>query len=152
MLLVCEKTVQSIVQNYDGQKEYLLELLHDLQAHYKFIPQEALHYISQSMGVKKSQIYSLITFYKSFSLEPQGEIKIRVCMGTACHLKGAPQVGKEVQNMLKIKPGQSTPDGRYSLEEVNCVGACSLAPVVIIDDAYKGQVDREKIRHLLKES
>ncbi len=141
--------LRSIVDKYGENPEYILEALHDIQSRYRHVPEPALDIIAERMKVKKSRVFSLVSFYKALSFEPQGEKNIRVCMGTACHLKGASQVKEEIEAVLDVAAGETTADGRYSLHEVNCVGACSMAPVVIIGDSYEGQATRDRVRTLL---
>ncbi len=145
------RSLEDILSNYDHGPEDIIEILHEVQSRFNHIPKEAIEIIHRKTHIPKSRIYAIATFYKAFSLKPRGEKIIRVCMGTACHLKGAPSIVDEIKKQLGISPGEVTKDKKFSLELVNCVGSCSMAPVVVIDDKYHGQMTRQKIRKLLKQ-
>ncbi|MCD6569567.1 MAG: NAD(P)H-dependent oxidoreductase subunit E [Deltaproteobacteria bacterium] len=142
--------VDEIVFGYEQSKESLLPILQDFQREFSYVPEEGIKRLSDIFGVPESRIYAMATFYKAFSLVPKGRHTIKVCMGTACHLKGAPFVVEAIERELKIKPGQTTEDRRFSLETVNCVGTCALAPVVVIDEDYYGGSTSENIIKNLK--
>ena len=111
--------------------------------HNHYLPEEELRYISKKTGIPITQIYSIVNFYNRFSLKPKGKNEICVCLGTACHVKGAEKVMNEMERVLEIKPGESTDDMNFSLEEVRCIGACSLAPAVVVnEDTPLAQHDR----------
>jgi len=128
----------------------LVSILQDIQAEHNYLPQEALIQVSQGLGIALSQIYSVATFFKSFSLIPRGRYLINVCLGTACHVRGAVRVLEEIERELGINPGETTEDLKYSLETVNCVGACALGPIVIVDGEYSGQIKATKVKPLLE--
>jgi len=142
--------VDGIVSGYEQSKESLLLILQDFQREFSYVPEEVIKRLSDIFGVPESRIYAMATFYKALSLVPKGRHTIKVCTGTACHLKGAPFVVEAIERDLKIKPGQTTKDRRFSLETVNCVGTCALAPVVVIDEDYYGGSTSENIIKNLK--
>lgn len=142
--------IDEIIERYPGKQEYLIFLLQDVQAAFKFVSPEAMELICEHTGVPLSQAYSVATFYQSFSLEPRGEHDIRVCLGTACHLKGAPRLVDNIQREINIRPGETSEDLKFSLEVVNCLGACALAPVVVADDVYHPSMTSRKISKLIK--
>jgi NADH-quinone oxidoreductase subunit E len=109
-----------------------------------------LHRVSDEIEVPLSTLYSLATFYSSFRLEPMGKHYIRSCVGTACHVKGAPFVVDTIERELGIKAGETTPDGLFTFDTVNCLGACALAPLIVIDDEYYGKVDQSKVKKILE--
>ena len=128
----------------------LVSILQDIQAAFNYMPEDALVQVSQGLDVPVSQVYSVATFFKAFSLEPRGRHTINVCLGTACHVRGAPKVLDKIERELGIKSGETTKDLRFTLERVNCVGACALGPMVIIDDEYHGEMTTDKVEDMLK--
>jgi NADH-quinone oxidoreductase subunit E len=143
--------IDAILDRYPGHPQNLISLLQDVQAEYDYISPQHLNLICGHVGVPLSRAWSVATFYKSFSLEPRGEHEIKVCLGTACHLKGGPRIVEALERDLSIKRGQTTEDLRFTLETVNCLGACALAPVVMIDDDYLGGAKLRAIKkHLEK--
>lgn len=139
--------IDAILDRYPSHPQNLISLLQDVQAEYDYISPQHLNLICGHVGVPLSRAWSVATFYKSFSLEPRGEHEIKVCLGTACHLKGGPRIVEALERDLSIQRGQTTEDLRLTLETVNCLGACALAPVVMIDDDYLG---RAKLRTIKK--
>ena len=142
--------VEAILKNYQHDKGMLIPILQDIQAEYNYLPQETLRQASEGLGVPLTRIYSVATFFKAFSLKPRGRHLINVCLGTACHVRGAVRVLEAIERELGIKPGDTTEDLRYTLETVNCVGACALGPIVIIDGKYSGQMKTDKVKSLLE--
>jgi len=145
-----EEKVESIVDNYQRDEGMLVSILQDIQAEYNYLPKEALVELSQTLGTPLSQVYSVATFFKAFSLEPRGRHLINVCLGTACHVRGGVRVLEAIERELDIKAGRTTKDLKFTLETVNCVGCCALGPVVIIDGEYQGQMKTDKVRALLE--
>lgn len=141
----------SIIQNYQEGKTSLIGLLQDMAAEYGYIPEDKLEEVSEITRVPLSRLYSLCTFYASMRLEPIGEHYCAVCVGTACHVRGASQVVEEMERNLRIKAGETTEDGKFTLETVNCVGACALGPLAVIDGDYHGKLDPKKVSRLLKQ-
>ena len=145
-----KQKVGSILDNYQRDKGMLVSILQDIQAEYNYLPEEVLVEVSQSLGTPLSQVYSVATFFKAFSLEPRGRNLINVCLGTACHVRGAVKVLEAIERELDIKAGGTTKDLKFTLERVNCVGCCALGPVVIIDGEYYGQMKTDKVKVLLE--
>lgn len=142
--------VQSILDNHGHDKGSLVPILQDTQAEFGYLVREALLEISAGLRVPLSQVYSVATFFRSFSLTPRGRHIINVCLGTACHVRGAVRVLGTIERETGIKPGETDSDLRFSLDTVNCVGACALGPIVIIDEKYSGDMKTEKVKPLLK--
>jgi NADH-quinone oxidoreductase subunit E len=141
--------VAAIIQKYDGDKGQLVSMLQDIQTEYHYLPKDALDEVVTLLGVPASQVYSVATFFKAFSLTPRGRHLIKVCLGTACHVRGAAKVVEKMEIDLAIKRTETTPDQRYTLETVNCVGCCALGPMVMIDEKYHGQISSDKVSPLL---
>ncbi len=145
-----KRKVGSILDSYRHDAGLLVSILQDIQAEYNYLPKEALMQVSQGLGVALSQVYSVATFFKAFSLTPRGRHLINVCLGTACHVRGAVRILENIERELGIKPGGTTEDLIFTLETVNCVGACALGPIVIIDGEYSGQMKTSKVEPLLE--
>jgi NADH-quinone oxidoreductase subunit E len=141
--------VADIVKKYDGDKGQLVSILQDIQTEHHYLPKEALDEVVSLMNIPASQVYSVATFFKAFSLTPRGRHVIKVCLGTACHVRGAAKVVEKMEIDLAIKRTETTPDLRYTLETVNCVGCCALGPMVMIDEKYHGQITSDKVSPLL---
>ncbi|MBF0101973.1 MAG: NAD(P)H-dependent oxidoreductase subunit E [Desulfobacterales bacterium] len=139
-----------ILEKYPAQPEYLIFLLQDVQKNYGYISSESMQQICDRTGVPLTQAYSVATFYQSFRLEPQGEHEIKVCLGTACHLKGGPRIVDELKRRLKVDPGQTTEDMKFTFDTVNCLGACAIAPVIVIDEEYYPSMTSQKLEKQLK--
>lgn len=140
---------EAVLANYKADSRHLISVLQDIQLAYRYLPREALEKVAQTLDVPIAKVYAVATFYKAFSLTPRGEKLLRVCTGTACHIRGAPLLLHEVQKRLDIEPGQTTKDLQFTLEAVNCVGACALAPVVVINDVAHGGQNVTKLRRLI---
>ena len=143
--------VDQIVDTHSNGQRNLIHVLQDLNSEYGYLPEEGLRRVSKKMAVPLTEVCGMATFFKSFRLEPRGRHLITVCMGTACHVRGAPRIVDKMEQDLRIKEGQTTGDQRFTLETVNCVGACALGPTVIVDGKYYGQVSANKVDSLLKE-
>jgi NADH-quinone oxidoreductase subunit E len=139
-----------ILGRFPAEPKHLISALQDIQLAYRYLPRPALERVSKTLGVSLAKVYGVATFYKAFSLTPRGEKVLRVCTGTACHIRGAPLILTELRNRLKIKPGETTEDLKFSLEAVNCVGACALAPVVMVNEVAHGNLSVTKARRLTK--
>lgn len=142
--------VDEITESYNGDKSSLVMILQDVQEAYNYLPVPALRHVAENLDLGLSHVYNVATFYSSFSLEPRGQHLIRVCDGTACHLRGATNLRDEVTRQLGIEDGQTTPDKKFTLETVACLGACALAPVMTVGSQYHGQMTPEKLRHTLE--
>lgn len=128
----------------------LISLLGEIQDRYHYLPHSSLVLLSETLNVPLSQIYSVATFYNAFSLKPRGAHLIRVCMGTACHVRGAPHILDRLESKLNIQAGGTTRDSSVTLETVNCLGACALGPITVVDGNYTGQMDISKADRVLK--
>ncbi len=128
----------------------LLSLLNEIQERYHYLPHNTLVLLSETLDLPLTQIYSVATFYNAFSLKPRGAHLLRVCMGTACHVRGAPHILNRLETKLNLRAGQTTRDRHVTLETVNCLGACALGPIVVADGKYAGEMDIAKADRLLK--
>jgi NADH:ubiquinone oxidoreductase subunit E len=133
-----------------GEQVSLISLLSEIQERYHYLPHSALVLLSETLNLPLSQIYSVATFYHAFSLKPRGVHLVRVCMGTACHVRGAPHILDRLESKLCIHAGETTRDRSVTLETVNCLGACALGPITVVDEKYHGQMDIAKTDRLLK--
>ena len=132
--------IDAILKKYNGDSDFLIEILQDVQEEWRYLPMDLMRHLADELGVPLARVSHIATFYKAFSLEPRGVHEIQVCMGTACHVKGASRVLDAMSRELGIGEGQTTVDKQYTLEAVRCVGACGVAPVVVIDDEYHGDL------------
>jgi NADH-quinone oxidoreductase subunit E len=142
----------AIFERYPQERRYALAMLMDVQNHYRYIPREALEELAAYLvkeKVKVSSLYAMATFYRALSLEPKGKHVIKVCDGTACHLRGTPVLLDTIKRTLHLGSGETSKDKLWSLETVNCLGACALAPVLVVDGAYHPQVKAEKLSEIL---
>jgi len=128
--------VNTILGKYEHDSSQLISVLQDMQAELGYLPKESLRRVAEHLDVPLAQVYHVATFYTAFSLTPRGRHLIRVCTGTACHVRGAAIILEEIERQLGVKAGEVTPDMRFTLETVNCVGACALGPAVVIDTDY----------------
>lgn len=128
----------------------LIGLLSDIQQRYHYLPHNALVLLSETLDIPLSQIYGVATFYHAFSLKPRGAHLVRVCMGTACHVRGAPHILNRLETKLNVHAGETTRDRNVTLETVNCLGACALGPITVVDEKYQGQMDIAKTDRVLK--
>jgi NADH-quinone oxidoreductase subunit E len=141
--------VSSILDRYERNEGMLVSILQDTQAALGYLAREALVEVSTGLEVPLSRVYSVATFFRAFSLKPRGRHLIDVCLGTACHVRGAVGILNSIERETGIKPGETSEDMRFSLETVNCVGACALGPIVIIDGKYEGEMKIDKVKALL---
>jgi NADH-quinone oxidoreductase subunit E len=142
--------LNAILERYQRDPAMLVAILQDVQAEYNYLPKETLTQVSQELDIPLTRVYSVATFFKAFSLKPRGRHVINVCLGTACHVRGAGRVLEEIGRQLDIKPGETSKDFKFTMETVNCVGACALGPIVIIDGKYSGQMKTDKVKTLLE--
>jgi NADH-quinone oxidoreductase subunit E len=145
------KKVNKILNRYRSNAGTLIHILQDIQSEYNYLPKDAIILVAKKLALPVSQIYSVANFYNMFSLEPRGRHIINICLGTACHVRGAARILETFQRELGIEPGGTTEDLRFTLETVNCVGACALGPVVVIDGEYFGEMTPAKVETVLKE-
>lgn len=140
-----DSEVLEIVAKHQETDGKISGILGDIQKKYRYLPEEALRQVARELKVPLSQLYGVATFYAAFSLEPKGEHLISVCHGTACHVKGAVQLTERLEQELGIKEGQTSRDGKFTLESVRCLGCCSLAPVISIDGKTYGRLKPEDV-------
>ncbi len=141
--------VKEKIEKFKNKKGVLIPLLQEVQSVYGYVPKEAVNYIAEELSIFPVRIYGILTFYKQFYLTPRGRHNIRVCQGTACHVMGAKELLNYLENNLDIKDGETTEDKRYSLERVACLGCCGMAPVVVVDDDFYGNVTINNINDFL---
>lgn len=141
--------VTQIVERYEGDPGMLIPMIQDLQAEYGYLPAEQLREIAVALKVPLTRVYGVVMFYSSFRLAPKGAHEVTLCMGTVCHLKGAPRISESICQEYGIEPGGTTPDRLFTLQAVNCVGACALAPVMIVDGKYYDGVTPESALKIL---
>jgi NADH:ubiquinone oxidoreductase subunit E len=145
-----EQKLQTIVDRYKSGRSTLVGVLQDVTQEFGYLPEETLREVSGAIEVPVSLFYSLATFYKSFRLEPIGRKHVCVCVGTACHVRGATQVVDVFERELSIKAGQTSADGNFTLDTVNCLGACALGPLVTVNGEYHSKLDQKGAQRLLK--
>jgi NADH-quinone oxidoreductase subunit F len=144
--------IGGIVARWNGDPDYVIEMMQDIQEEFRHIPKPAIDELTRLTGVPKAYLYHIATFYKAFSLEPKGETTVQVCLGTACHVKGGANLLTSLERILEVKAGGTTPDKKYTLEAVACLGACSIAPVVKIGDQVHGNVKAKDLERLLRQA
>ena len=142
--------INEIIDKYPAQPSVLIQLLLDIQGKFNWVSREAVQCVSDRLNVPISQVYRVASFYKAMSLKPRGRHVINVCLGTACHVRGAPRVGSKVEEVLGIKTGETTKDNKFTLERVNCLGCCALGPVMLVDKDYHGKMTPARIEPVLK--
>ena len=143
--------VDNIISEYKTEQGLLISMLQDIQAEFNYLPKETLLRVSEKLDIPASQVFSVATFFKAFSLKPRGRHVIHVCTGTACHVRGAKRIVDKLQRDLEISAGETTSDLEFTLETVNCVGSCALGPMVVLDGEYHGQMNMEKTECLVKD-
>lgn len=134
------EAVNRVLEKYNYDKSSLIGILQDLQRELRWLPEEALRMVSWRLDVPLTQLYAIGSFYKAFSLKPRGRHLLNVCLGTACHVRGGVAIEQALEKELKIEPGETTADDRYTMEVVRCVGCCGLAPVIVIDEDFHGKL------------
>ena len=144
-----DEKVSAIINKSDGDIGQLVSILQDIQAEYYYLPKESLIQVSETMSIPVSRVYDLATFFKAFSLEPRGKHLINVCLGTACHVRGAARVLEKIELSLGLKRSGTTKDRKFTLETVNCMGCCAVGPAVKIDGSYFGQMSTDKVDGVL---
>ncbi|OQY47968.1 MAG: hypothetical protein B6242_03780 [Anaerolineaceae bacterium 4572_78] len=144
------QNIRTILNKHKDNKTPLLAVMEELQSYYGYLPREMLIMVSERLDVPLSQVHSVATFYHGFSLHPQGEHVIQACTGTACHVRGGIHVLDHLKTKLNIQAGETTSDLEYTLETINCLGACAVGPTVVTDGKYEGHMTTSKIDHLLE--
>lgn len=145
----CARTT-AIVSKYGANRDSLVSILQDVQSEHHYLPEHALRTVARELHLSLIQVYGVATFFKAFSLKPRGDHLVTVCLGTACHVRGAPAVLDEVKRQLGIEPGETARDMSFTLETVNCLGACALGPIIVTDGTYHGQMGPGKVKKTLK--
>lgn len=145
-----EERLRAAIAAHKGEEGPLMPVLHAAQDIYGYLPEEALIIVSTELDIPLAEIYGVATFYSRFTLNPKGEVKISVCLGTACYVKGSAAVLAKVEELLGIKAGQLTADGKYSIDATRCVGACGLAPIMIVNDDVYGHMTPDRVEEILK--
>ncbi len=142
--------IDQIIEKHGGQASSLIQVLLEIQSENHWLPKEALERVGEKLQVPLNRIQQVVTFYKAFSLVPKGKHEIHVCMGTACHVRGAGRILDRVQDVTGIKPGETDQDLNFSLETVNCLGCCALGPVMVVDGEYHGKISPAQSEAVLK--
>jgi NADH:ubiquinone oxidoreductase subunit E len=145
-------SVREIVGKHAGDRGAMMSILEEVQAKYGYLPAEALRTVAEQTGRPLADIYGIATFYRFFRLQPRGTHLCSVCLGTACHVRGAPVVRQEFEQRLGVKAGDTTPDREFTLETVNCLGACALGPIAVIDGSYFSNVSRTKVGSVIDQA
>ena len=145
------KNIDKLLENREKSSYELIEVLQDVQENYSYLPEDILKTVSEKLKVPLIEVFRVANFYKAFKLEPGGEHLLTACMGTACHVRGAPKFLDEVLGQLNVRPGETTEDGKFTVETVNCLGACALGPIVILDGKYYELMTAGKLRDLIQE-
>ncbi len=145
-----DEKVNAILENYGLDRGFLVSMLQDIQKEYNYLPKESLVQVSQGLEIPLSQVHHVATFFKALSLTPRGRHTVHVCMGTACHVRGAQKVMDNITQRLEINPDETTPDLKFTVERVNCVGTCAQGPMVLIDGDYFGTMSSDKVEPMLK--
>jgi len=160
MSIVCEKDklqkqhqlrIKEICQGFNGNHSELINILHACQGYFGYLPAEVQEEIAQQINMPVSKVYGVVTFYSFFTMKPRGRFPISICTGTACYVRGADKLVDEFQRELGIDVGETTGDGKFSISTLRCVGACGLAPVVMVGDKTYGHVSPNKVKKILKE-
>lgn len=145
-----EETLQ-ISEKYTKEKDNLIAILNEVQQKYGYIPKESQLVVSEYLDIPLAEVYGVITFYSRFTLEPKGKYNLSICLGTACFVKGSKEILDRAKERLNIEEGKTTPDGKFSLDTMRCVGACGLAPVFIINNEVYGKATVKKLDEVLDE-
>jgi NADH-quinone oxidoreductase subunit E len=147
----CYKQLQEFIDSLPDKKGALIEVLHKAQGIFGYLPEEVQLFVGEKLDVPASKVFGVVTFYSYFATEPRGEFVVNVCMGTACFVRGSGSVLVEFEKELGIKSGQTTEDGKFTIEILRCVGACGLAPVVTVNDKVYGHVTAADVKNILAE-
>ncbi len=148
--MIEQTTLNDILNRYSHDPANIISILQDIQAEANWLPEEALRYVCSELKIPLSKMMGLATFYKAFSLKPRGRHIVSVCLGTACHVRGAERIAGAVERELNIKGGETDEDLQWTLETVGCLGACALGPIVVVDGEYHGQMTSAKATRLLQ--
>jgi NADP-reducing hydrogenase subunit HndA len=143
--------INGICDSFNNDPLELINVLHTCQEHFGYLPAEVQEVVASGLNISTARVYGVVTFYSFFTMTPRGKHPISICMGTACYVRGAEKVIEEFRKELSIQVGQTTPDGKFSLSSLRCVGACGLAPVVLVDSKTYGRVAPDDVKAILKE-
>lgn len=146
--LMYDKVIE-IVKKYNHERGHLVGILQDIQGEYRYLPKEALTKVAELLGIPLSRVYNVATFFRAFSLKPRGKHLINVCLGTACHVRGAVKILEKLEMSLGVGQGETTTDGKFTVETVNCMGCCALGPVIKVNETYYGNLKVDKIDSIL---
>ncbi|NLK63111.1 MAG: NAD(P)H-dependent oxidoreductase subunit E [Fusobacteria bacterium] len=147
----CFAKLEKHIEGISEKKGALISVLHKAQEIFGYLPKEVQEFVAEKLDVSLAQVYGVVSFYSFFTMTPKGEHPIAVCMGTACYVRGAEKVLKEFERQLNIKTGETTADGKFSIDSLRCVGACGLAPVVLVGEKVYGRVSTTDVTKILKE-
>ena len=146
-----DEFLEGLCGKYKPIKDNLIQMLNEVQEHYGYVPMKAQKVLSEYLNLPMAEIYGVVTFYSRFTLKPKGKYNIAVCLGTACYVKGSQKIMDRLKDRLKIEPGETTPDGKFSIEETRCVGACGLAPVFTVNGKVYGKATVQMLDQVLDE-
>jgi NADH-quinone oxidoreductase subunit E len=144
--------IQDILEKHREEGDGLISILTDIQARYSYLPEQALRMVAEAKGIPLVDVYGVATFYKAFTLKPRGKHLVSACVGTACHVRGATAVVSELEKQLAVKAGETTSDREFTLETVNCLGACALGPVVVVDGRYFPKMSKSKVKKIIEKA
>lgn len=142
-------TIDDILRDFSSDRKELITILHHVQEAYGYIPQDAIIGVARHLHLSPNEIFGVLTFYSAFSLTPKGRHVVKVCLGTACYVRGGAQISDELVRTLSLSPGQTSSDGAFTLETVNCLGCCAIGPVVVVDKDYYGNITVRKVGAIL---
>ena len=143
------KAVDLVIDKHQEKRTALISIWHEIQDKYNHLPEEALRKVASRLRMDLNDLYGVATFYKSFSLTAKGKHSVTLCLGTACHVRGGPRILREMKNLLKIEPGQTTEDRKFSLNVVNCLGVCAIGPVMFVDGKFYGEMNPVKAKRII---
>ena len=141
--------LDAILEGRQSRPDQLIEVLQDMQAQFQYLPEDGLHIVAERLGVPLIEVFQIATFYKAFSLTPRGRHLLTICMGTACHVRGAPRLLDTAAGQLNVSPGETTADRVFTLERVNCLGCCALGPVAVLDGVYRDHITPGTLHKLI---
>lgn len=141
--------INAIIDRYEGKESSILAVLQDIQAKEKYLPKETLEHVGERLRIPLNRIYRMATFYRAFSLTPRGLHEIQVCLGTACHVRGGVRIVERLTTELGIRPGETTPDRKFTLETLNCLGVCASGPIMVVDGQYFAKMSSAQVKGVL---
>ena len=147
----CFRELEAFIDGLEDKNGAVISVLHKAQEIFGYLPREVQQFVAKKLEIPVSKVYGIVSFYSFFTMVPKGEHPISVCMGTACYVRGAEKVLDEIKRTLNIEVGETTPDGKFSLDALRCVGACGLAPAVLVGDKVYGRVTPDQVKSILKE-